>query len=45
MDHPGPPAELAGRYRRVRHQTEQLCAPLSPEDCCAQSMTEASPAK
>ncbi|MFP4560247.1 MAG: ergothioneine biosynthesis protein EgtB [Thiohalorhabdus sp.] len=36
---------LTDRYRRVRQTTEALCAPLSPEDCLAQSMTEASPAK
>ena len=36
---------IAERYRAVREATEQLCAPLSPEDCGAQSMSDASPAK
>ena len=33
------------RFLRVRTATEALCAPLSPEDCVAQSMPDASPAK
>jgi ergothioneine biosynthesis protein EgtB len=33
------------RFLRVRSATEALCAPLSPEDCVAQSMPDASPAK
>ena len=37
--------ELAERYRQVRARTEALCGPLSAEDCAAQSMPEASPAK
>jgi ergothioneine biosynthesis protein EgtB len=36
------PAEA---FRRVRGLTERLSAPLSPEDCVLQSMTEASPVK
>ena len=36
---------LADRYRAVRGATEQLCEPLSPEDCQVQSMDDASPAK
>jgi ergothioneine biosynthesis protein EgtB len=36
---------LADRYQAVRATTVALCAPLSPEDCCAQSMADASPAK
>ncbi len=32
-------------YRKVRGETLALAAPLSAEDCCVQSMTEASPAK
>jgi len=36
---------IAERYRAVRGATEQLCAPLSPEDCGSQSMPDASPAK
>lgn len=38
-------AALAGRYRSVRELTEQLAAPLSPEDQCIQSMPDASPVK
>ena len=38
-------AELAARYRRVRALSERLRAPLSAEDCQAQSMPDASPAK
>jgi ergothioneine biosynthesis protein EgtB len=37
--------EIATRYRQVRAQTLALCAPLSAEDCGAQSMPDASPAK
>jgi ergothioneine biosynthesis protein EgtB len=37
--------DLATRYRRVRAASERLAAPLSPEDCCAQSMPDASPTK
>ncbi|MFQ5768456.1 MAG: DinB family protein, partial [Acidobacteriota bacterium] len=40
--------EAGGRlawYRRIRAATEALAGPLSPEDCTAQSMTDASPAK
>lgn len=33
------------RFCDIRKTTEQLCAPLSPEDCVAQSMLYASPAK
>ena len=36
---------LASRYRDVRATTERLRAPLSPEDCQAQSMDDASPTK
>ena len=37
--------DQASRYLRIRARTEALCEPLSPEDCAAQSMAEASPAK
>jgi dimethylhistidine N-methyltransferase len=37
--------ELSERYVRVRHQTEALVWPLSPEDMVVQSMPDASPAK
>jgi ergothioneine biosynthesis protein EgtB len=36
---------LADRYRTVRAQTLALAAPLSAEDCCVQSMPDASPTK
>ena len=35
----------ADAYRAVRRMTETLCANLDPEDCNAQSMPDASPAK
>src|SRR5208282_2458609 len=37
--------ELSRRYARVRARTVQLAAPLSEEDCCVQSMPDASPVK
>jgi len=33
------------RFLRIRAQSEALAAPLSPEDCAAQSMADASPVK
>jgi ergothioneine biosynthesis protein EgtB len=45
------PTELAAtefdpaRFSRIRAETDALCAPLSAEDCAAQSMPDASPAK
>ena len=36
---------LVARYRSVRCATERLAAPLTPEDCAAQSMPDASPVK
>jgi ergothioneine biosynthesis protein EgtB len=36
---------LAGAYMAVRQRTLMLAAPLSAEDCCAQSMPDASPVK
>ncbi|MBS0508458.1 MAG: ergothioneine biosynthesis protein EgtB [Proteobacteria bacterium] len=38
-------AGAAQRYTAVRAATEALVQPLSPEDCCVQSMPDASPAK
>ncbi len=36
---------LAARFKKVRKTSEDLCAPLSPEDCVVQSMPDASPVK
>src|SRR5207237_3062001 len=38
-------AALAGRYSSIRALTEQLAAPLGPEDQAIQSMAAASPVK
>ena len=38
-------AALAGRYSSIRALTEQLAAPLGPEDQAIQSMADASPVK
>ena len=40
-----PDAVLKARYLRVRADTMERVAPLSPEDCQVQSMPDASPAK
>ncbi len=40
-----PQSDVIGRFREVRDATERLCATLSAEDCVAQSMLYASPAK
>ncbi len=37
--------DLSATYRRVRDWTLELTAPLSAEDCCVQSMADASPVK
>lgn len=42
---PGEHVSAAAEYRRVRNATAALAAPLSAEDCCVQSMADASPAK
>lgn len=39
------PALLAQTYRAVREHTQALAAPLTAEDCCVQSMPDASPTK
>ena len=38
-------ADLAARHAGVRERTAQLAVPLSAEDCCVQSMPDASPVK
>ena len=38
-------ASMADRYEAIRATTSALSAPLSPEDCVVQSMTDASPVK
>jgi ergothioneine biosynthesis protein EgtB len=38
-------AELAESYERTRQLSETLCATLEPEDCCIQSMPDASPTR
>lgn len=40
-----PLSTLWPKYARVRAQTMALAAPLSTEDCCVQSMPDASPVK
>jgi ergothioneine biosynthesis protein EgtB len=41
----GSAIQWAARYRRVRHDTEVLCAPLVCEDYIVQSMPDVSPTK
>ncbi|MBP0597777.1 ergothioneine biosynthesis protein EgtB [Herbaspirillum sp. LeCh32-8] len=36
---------MSERYRRVRRQSQAIAEPLSAEDCCVQSMPDASPIK
>ncbi|MBQ5948950.1 ergothioneine biosynthesis protein EgtB [Massilia sp. ST3] len=40
-----PMGELAQAYAAVRQRSLRIAAPLSSEDCCAQSMPDASPVK
>lgn len=42
---PGGPEALRELFARVRAESVNLARPLSEEDCCAQSMPDASPAK
>ena len=39
------PVPMVAAYRAVRERSLALAAPLSAEDCCVQSMPDASPAK
>ena len=50
MPRVGDPQDACGdtlqqRYQRIRARSAQLAAPLSAEDCCVQSMPDASPVK
>ncbi len=38
-------ADLQTEYRTIRQFTQQLCQPLSPEDCTIQSMPDVSPTR
>jgi hypothetical protein len=38
-------SDLQRRFAAVRSFTTTLCEPLSPEDCCIQSMPSASPTR
>ncbi|MBO9538153.1 ergothioneine biosynthesis protein EgtB [Herbaspirillum sp.] len=38
-------ARMGDRFRHVRQQSQAIAGPLSAEDCCAQSMPDASPIK
>jgi ergothioneine biosynthesis protein EgtB len=38
-------SDLQWHYQRIRARSLELAAPLSEEDCCVQSMPDASPAK
>jgi ergothioneine biosynthesis protein EgtB len=40
-----PASSLLGRYLTIRERSVALAAPLSAEDCCVQSMPDASPVK
>ncbi|GKS76882.1 ergothioneine biosynthesis protein EgtB [Acidovorax sp. SUPP950] len=45
IPHPVAPCTLSVRYAEVRRASMALALPLSDEDCCAQSMPDASPVK
>ncbi|OWY28851.1 hypothetical protein CEJ42_12845 [Herbaspirillum robiniae] len=40
-----PRDRMGDRFRRVRRQSQAIAEPLSAEDCCVQSMPDASPIK
>ncbi|MFM7314388.1 MAG: ergothioneine biosynthesis protein EgtB [Cyanobium sp.] len=42
---PDPPPATAARLQAVRRRSEELIAPLEPEDLCLQGMADASPPK
>lgn len=42
---PTTPGTLLTKYASIRDRTMELVAPLSMEDCCVQSMPDASPVK
>jgi hypothetical protein len=42
---PNATQDLLGDYNQVRRHTLALAEPLSEEDCCVQSMPDASPVK
>jgi len=45
LDGAGANARLLAAFDRVRARSHQLASPLSEEDCCTQSMPDASPVK
>ena len=45
LANPNKHASALARFASVRARSVALAAPLSPEDCCAQSMPDASPVK
>jgi len=45
LTHAVTPGSLGARYAEVRRASMALALPLSDEDCCAQSMPDASPVK
>ena len=45
FERPAAGAECAAGFAQVRQRSVHLAEPLSPEDCCAQSMPDASPVK
>jgi len=39
------PLDVGACYQAIRHATERLCEPLTPEDCAIQSMPDVSPSR